>query len=98
MKPKTILTAVILAFVAVSVAYLVVKEVRAARAPEVAAAGSSEAAPVATGEQELETGGIETASAPATAAASGDVASDEATTPPASDHKVVVTYYYTSQR
>lgn len=45
MKPKTIVTVVILAFVAVAVGYLVVKEVRAARAPEVAAAEPFEAAP-----------------------------------------------------
>jgi hypothetical protein len=37
MKPKTILTVVILAFVAVAVGYLVVKEVRRARAPEAVA-------------------------------------------------------------
>ncbi|HUV86497.1 MAG TPA: hypothetical protein VMX79_05235 [bacterium] len=98
MKPKTILTVVILAFVAVAVGYLVVKEVRQAKAPEVAREGVSDPAPVATGEQELETGGTETAAAPATAVASGGVASDEGTTPPASNHKVVVTYYYTSKR
>lgn len=44
MKPKTIVTVVILAFVAVAVGYLIVKEVRAARVPEVAA-GPSGAAP-----------------------------------------------------
>jgi Flp pilus assembly protein CpaB len=98
MKPKTILTVVILAFVAVAVGYLVVKEVRAARAPEVAREGVSEPAPVATGEQELETGDNETAAAPATVAAPGDEASDEGTTPAAPDRKVVVTYYYTSKR
>ena len=98
MKPKTILTVVVLAFVAVSVAYLIVKEVRQAKASEVAVERVSEPAPVATGEQELETGGTETASPPATAAASGDVASDEGTTPAAPDRKVVVTYYYTSRR
>ena len=37
MKPKTILTVLILAFVAVAVGYLVVKEVRAARAPDAGA-------------------------------------------------------------
>jgi hypothetical protein len=98
MKPKTILTAVILAFVAVAVAYLVVKEVRQAKAPEVAREGVSEPAPVATAEQESETGGMETAAAPAKAAAFGDVASDEGNTPSAPDRKVVVTYYYTSKR
>jgi len=51
------LTVVILAFVAVAVGYLVVKEVRRAKAPEVAREGVSEPAPVATAEQELETGG-----------------------------------------
>jgi hypothetical protein len=45
MKPKTIVTVVVLGFVAVAVGYLVVKEVRAAREPEVAAAGPSEAEP-----------------------------------------------------
>jgi hypothetical protein len=45
MKPRTILTAVILAFVAASVAYLVVKEVRAARATDVARAGVAGASP-----------------------------------------------------
>lgn len=98
MKPKTILTVVILAFVAVAVAYLVVKEVRQAKVPEVAREGVSEPAPVATGEQELKTGGTETAAAPATPAASGDVASDEGTMPSAPGRKVVVTYYYTSKR
>lgn len=98
MKPKTILTVVILAFVAVAVGYLVVKEVRQAKAPEVAREGVSEPAPVATGEQELETGGTETAVAPANPAASGDVASNERTTPSVPDRKVVVTYYYTSRR
>ncbi|UCH78542.1 MAG: hypothetical protein JSU81_00930 [Candidatus Coatesbacteria bacterium] len=39
MKPKTILTVVILTFVAVSVVYLVVKEVKKATAPEAAPAG-----------------------------------------------------------
>lgn len=98
MKPKTILTVLILAFVAVAVGYLVVKEVRQARAPEVAAAGPSESAPVAPAERESETGGTETAAAPATAAAPGDDASNERTTPSVPDRKVVVTYYYTSKR
>jgi len=97
MKPKTILTVVILAFVAVAVGYLVVKEVRAARAPEVTAAGPPGAAPVATGERESGTGGTETAAATPTPAR-GDEAPDEGTTPAAPDRKVVVTYYYTSQR
>lgn len=96
MKPKTILTVVILAFVAVAVGYLVVKEVRAARAPEVAA-GPSESAPVAPPERESGTGGTEMSTAPATPAY-GDEASDEGTTPAAPDRKVVVTYYYTSKR
>jgi hypothetical protein len=38
MKPKTILTVVILAFVAAAVAYLVGKEIKKARAPEVVTA------------------------------------------------------------
>jgi hypothetical protein len=52
MRPKTILTVVILAFVAVAVGYLVVKEVRRARAPEAraddVAAPTAEPAPVDT--------------------------------------------------
>jgi len=98
MKTKTIVTVVILAFVAVAVGYLVVKEVRQARALEVAREGVSEPAPGATGEQELETGGTEPAAPPSTAAASGDVASDEGTTPSAPDRTVVVTYYYNTAK
>jgi hypothetical protein len=98
MKPKTILTVVILAFVAVAVGYLVVKEVGQAKAPEVAREGVSDPAPAATGEQELETGETETPAVPATVAAPGDDASGERTTPSVPDRKVVVTYYYTSKR
>jgi hypothetical protein len=67
MRPKTILTVVILAFVAVAVGYLVVKEVRTARAPE--AAAGDVAAP--TAEPPL----AETAAAPETetAASPGQV-------------------------
>ncbi len=96
MKAKTIFTVVILAFVAVAVGYLVVKEVRAARAPEVAAAGPSDAAPVAAGERGPGTGGPETPTA--TTPAYGDGASEEGTSPAAPERKVVVTYYYTSKR
>lgn len=60
MKPKTILTVVILAFVAVAVVYLIVKEVREARTPEIVAddaAPSTAAAPTAEAavEEEEET-------------------------------------------
>ena len=65
MKPKTILTVVILAFVAVSVGYLIVKEVRQAKALEVAREGVSEPAPGATGGQVFETAGTEAAEPPA---------------------------------
>jgi len=58
MKTKTIVTIVILAFVAVAVGYLVVKEVRAARAPGVAAAepSATETAAVASGGEVPEEG------------------------------------------
>jgi len=84
MKPKTIVTIVILAFVAVSVGYLIVKEVRAARTPDVAAE-PYEAAPAATGEGEK---GV----------ASGDEAVDEGLTTSTAGRKVVVTYYYNTSR
>lgn len=98
MKPKTIVTVVILSFVAVAVAYLVVKEVRQAKAPEVAREEVSDPAPVATGEQKLETGGTATAAAPEAVNVADDVASNEEITPPVPDRKVIVTYYYTSRR
>jgi hypothetical protein len=109
MRPKTILTVVILAFVAVSVGYLIVKEVRRAEAPEVAREGVSDPAPVETGGKEFEIARTETAAplvappetetaAPATPPVSSDVASDEGPTRPAADRKIVVTYYYTTWR
>jgi hypothetical protein len=97
MKPKTILTVVILAFVAAAVGYLVAKEIKRAKVPEVAREGVSEPTPVATGEHELETAEAGTAAAPAKVGY-GDEASEEGTTPSAPDRKVVVTYYYTSKR
>jgi len=86
MKAKTIFTVVILAFVAVSVGYLVVKEVRRTRAPEVAAE-----------ERGSGSGETERSIAPATGVHGGE-APEAGTTPAASDRKVIVTYYYTSKR
>ncbi len=96
MKAKTIVTVAILAFVAVSVGYLVVKEVSAARTPE-AKVGPSVVAAVATTERESGPGEAERSAAPATAS-SGDKTSNGGDTPSAADRKVVVTYYYTSKR
>ncbi len=96
MKVKTIITAAVLAFVAVSVGYLVVKEVVAARAPEVKV-GPSAVAAVATAEREPGPGGTERSAAPATAT-SREEAPNEGITPSAPGRKVVVTYYYTSKR
>jgi hypothetical protein len=99
MKPKAIVTVVVLAFVAVSVGYLVVKEVRAAREAGVTTGGPSGAAPVATAERESGTGGTETAAATPTTAAAGGEKPNEELGPSAGDRKVVVAYYYnTSQR
>jgi hypothetical protein len=56
MKAKTVVAVVLLAFVAVSVAYLVVQEVRAARAPDPVAGGTPEPGTAATGEAEVEAG------------------------------------------
>jgi type II secretory pathway pseudopilin PulG len=97
MKPKTIVTVVILAFVAASVGYLIVKEVRQTKELEAAREGLSAPASGATGERELETGGNETATSPATPVR-GDEGSDEGTPPSPADRQVVVTYYYRSQR
>jgi hypothetical protein len=96
MKAKTIVTVAILAFVAVSVGYLVVKEISRAGAPEVKERPSGGAA-VAAAEREPRPGGIESSAAPATATYR-DEAPNEGITPSAAGRKVVVTYYYTSQR
>jgi hypothetical protein len=98
MKAKTLFTAAVLAFVAVSVVYLIVKEIRRAEAPEAAREAVSDPAPVETGGKEFETAGAETSAAPATPPASSDGALDEGTAPPAADRTVVITYYYTSKR
>lgn len=96
MKAKTIVTIAILAFVAVSVGYLVVKEVSRAGAPEVKERPSGGPA-VTAAERESGPGGNETSAAPATAASRGEAANEGITTS-AAGRKVVVTYYYTSKR
>jgi hypothetical protein len=96
MKAKTVVTAAVLAFVAVSVGYLVVKEVSADRAPG-AKVGPSGGAAVATAERESGPGEAER-SGPPGAAVSGAGAPNEGVTPSAAVRKVVVTYYYTSKR
>lgn len=89
MKARTIVTVLILAFVAAAVGYLVAKEIKRARAPEVAREEVSKAPTAEAGTAVV---------APATPAASADVAPYEGNTRSASDRKVVVTYYYTSKR
>ncbi|MGD8719946.1 MAG: nitrophenyl compound nitroreductase subunit ArsF family protein [Candidatus Zixiibacteriota bacterium] len=56
MKPKTVVAVVLLAFVAVALGYLIIKEVKAARAPEPVAAGTAEPETAAPGDAEPEPG------------------------------------------
>jgi len=96
MKPKAIVTIVLLAFVAVSVGYLIVKEVRAARTPDIAA-GPSEAALGATAERVSGTEEGATLDAPAPPTV-GEEPSEAGNTPAAGGRKIVVTYYYNTSR
>jgi hypothetical protein len=78
-KPKTILTAVILAFVAVSVVYLIVKETRPVGEAGTVREGGSDVVGTEAGEPGGETAETGTAAPP---------------TAPVADRTVIVTYYY----
>jgi hypothetical protein len=89
MKPKTIIVIILLGFVAVSVGYLIVKEVRPGGKVAPTAAGALPKPAIAAGTTNpAPAGGI--AVAPTAATAGGA----ETTAPPEADDKVVTVFWF----